>query len=245
LKVVAGKEEEKGMRLRVIVPILTERWNPVILDEYRRWAEHGTEISIVNVKKGPESIESEYDEEVAAPFVLQEVKIAEQDGMDGVVIFCFGNVATHAAREAVSIPVVGLGEASQLLAILLGNRFSILSTISSAVPRLWRKAKAMGVDPWLISVKAINIPVLSKDEEEVKEALLREGRSATEDGADVIVLGCGTYFGVEKWLEEQLGVPVIHCALAALKIIELLVRLKLSHSKKAFPYPPEKRRIID
>jgi allantoin racemase len=237
--------EEKMMKLRVIVPILAESWNTVILEEYVRWAEPGTEISIVNVKKGPESIESEYDEEVAAPFVLQEVEKAEQDGMDGIIIFCFGNTAIYAAREAVSIPIIGLGEAAQLLAILLGDRFSILSTISNAVPRLWRKAKAMGFDSKIASIRTINIPVLCKDEEEVKGALLREGRKATEDGADVIILGCGTFFGVEKWLEEELGVPVVHCSLAALKVLELLVRLKLSHSKKAFPYPPEKRRVID
>lgn len=233
------------MRLRVILPILADRWNTVILEEYSRWAESGTEINIVNVKKGPESIESEYDEEIAAPFVLQEVGRAERDGMDGIIIFCFGNTAIHAAREAVSIPIVGLGEAAQLLAIVLGDRFSILSTISNAVPRLWRKAKTMGFDSNLVSIRPINIPVLSKDEEEVKRALLREGKKAVGEGADVIVLGCGTFFGAEKWLERELGVPVVHCALAALKILELLVRLKLSHSKKAFPYPPEKRRVID
>lgn len=233
------------MRLRVIVPILAERWNTVIIEEYHKWAEPGTEISVVNIKKGPESIESEYDEEVAAPFVLQEVERAAKEGMDGIIIFCFGNAAAHAAREAVSIPVIGLGEAAQVLAILLGDRFSILSTISHAVPRLWRKAKTAGVDSRLVSIRPINIPVLGKDEEEVKGALLREGKGAVDEGADVIVLGCGTFFGVERWLEEQLGVPVVHCALAALKIVELLVRLKLSHSKKAFPYPPEKRRVID
>jgi allantoin racemase len=236
---------QRGMRLKVILPILSERWNGTILEEYSRWAEAGTEIGLVNVRKGPESIESEYDEEVAAPFVLQEVRKAEAEGFDGVILFCFGNSASNAAREAVSIPIIGLGEAAQFLATLLGDRFSILSTISNALPRLRRKARAMGLDHRLASVRAINIPVLSEDEEEVKQALLREGKKVIEDGADVIVLGCGTFFGVEKQLEKALGVPVIHCALAALKVMELLVRLKLSHSKKAFPFPPEKRRVID
>ena len=233
------------MRLRVIVPNLTDRWNSVILEEFKKWAEVETEISVVNIRKGPESIESEYDEETAAPFILEEVKKAEKDRMDGVVLFCFGNVAIYAAREAVSIPVIGLGEAAQLLAILSGDRFSILSTISTAVPRLWRKAKAMGFDGKLASIRAINIPVLNEDEGMVREALLREGQKSIEEGADVIVLGCGTYFGMEKWLQEQLNVPVINCALAGLKITELMVRLKLSHSKRSFPFPPDNRRVID
>ncbi len=233
------------MRLKVIVPNLTDQWNGLILQEFRKWAEVGTEITVVNIRRGPESIESEYDEEIAAPFILEEVKKGEKERMDGIVLFCFGNVAIHAAREAVSIPVIGLGEAAQLLATLLGDRFSILSTISNAVPRLWRKAKAMGFEGKLASVRAINIPVLNKDEEMVKEALLREGVKSMEEGAEVIVLGCGTYFGMEKWLMERLNVPVINCALAGLKLTELMVRLKLSHSKRSFPFPPEKRRVID
>jgi Asp/Glu/hydantoin racemase len=46
-----------------------------------------------------------------------------------------------------------------------------------------------GFDSNLVSIRPINLPVLSKDEEEVKGALLREGKKAVEDGADVIVLG--------------------------------------------------------
>lgn len=232
------------MKLRIIVPNITDRWNGPILEEFKKWAEAGTEISVANIRKGPESIESEFDEETAAPFVLEEVKRAEKEGMDGIVLFCFGDVAIHAAREAVSIPVMGLGESAQLLATLLGDRFAILTTISNAIPRLRRKSKAMGLDGKLCSVRAINLPVLNENRAIEEEALLREGRTSVEQGADVIVLGCGTYFGVEAKLGERLNVPVINCALAGLKLTELLVRLRLTHSKHAFPTPPEKKRVL-
>jgi allantoin racemase len=233
------------MKLRVVMAILSEDYNDQILEAYRRWAEPETDVSIVNVKKGSESIESEYDEEMAAPFVIQEVERAVNEGIDGVIIFCFGDVAVHAAREAVSIPVIGLGEAAAYLAMLLGDRFSILSTIPPAIPRLWRKARMMGVDSKVASIRPLNIPVLGKGENDIKKALSREGKEAIADGADVIVLGCGTFFGMERWLEQKLGVPVVSCALAALKVLEMLVKLRLSHSKRAYPYPPEKRRVID
>lgn len=232
------------MRLQIIVPNITDEWNGIILHEFKKWADVDTEIFVTNIRKGPESIESEYDEENAAPFVLEEVKRAEIEGMDGVLLFCFGDIAIHAAREAVHIPVVGLGESSQLLATLLGDHYAILSTISNAIPRLRRKSKAMGLEDKLMLVKAINIPVLNKDKVIEENALLKEGQLAVEKGADVIVLGCGTYFGVEKKMSECLKVPVINCALAGLKMIELLVKLQLSHSKQAFPNPPEKKRIL-
>ena len=232
------------MKIRIIVPILRDDWNTEILREYKMRASPGTEIDVVNIEKGAESIESEYDEELAAPSVLQQVENAGLDAVDGIIIFCFGDVAVHAAREIVTIPVVGLGECSQLLALLIGDRFSILSTISNAVPRIARKVRAMGLESRLASIRPLNLPVLTKDKESFKKALLSSGTRAVEDGADVIILGCGTYFGVEKWLEEQLKVPVISCALAALKVIELLVQMNISHSKRAFPNPPEKKRIL-
>lgn len=49
--------------------------------------------------------------------------------------------------------------------------------------------------------------------------------------------------GMAKALEEKLGVPVIDPAVAALKLAEILVDMKLTHSKVYFPKPPEKHRV--
>jgi Asp/Glu/hydantoin racemase len=58
----------------------------------------------------------------------------------------------------------------------------------------------MGFGGKLVSVRAIDISVLNEDEGMVEEALLREGKKSVEEGVDVVVLGCGTYFGMEKRL---------------------------------------------
>ena len=79
--------------------------------------------------------------------------------------------------------------------------------------------------------------------EKIKQALLKEAKHAVEnDGAEVIVLSCGSLIGLGKWLQEQLGIPVIEPGLIALKIAEDLVKLGLSHSKVSFCNPHEKRR---
>ena len=61
---------------------------------------------------GPESIESFYDEQVAACGVLDEVRKGEAKGVDAYVIACYGDPGLHAAREATERPVVGIAEAS-------------------------------------------------------------------------------------------------------------------------------------
>ena len=81
------------------------------------------------------------------------------------------------------------------------------------------------------------------EEAKVKAALLAESRKAVEDdGADTIILGCTGMIGMAKALQETLGIPVIDPAIASLKIAESLVDMKISHSKRVYPTPPEKVR---
>ena len=63
-----------------------------------------------------------------------------------------------------------------------------------------------------------------------------------EDGAEVLVLGCTGMTGMAERLSHELNVPVIDPIPTAVKLAEMLVGLGLSHSKLAFPVPPEKKR---
>jgi len=205
----------------------------------------GTKIEILHPEKGPESVETTYDEYVYAPGILEKVKEAERRRFDAAIIGCFGDPALHAAREIVNMPVVGTGQASMLLAMSLGDRFSIITLLSSSIP--WRNARIYGVDSKLASVRTIKIPVLEvyKDEEKTKRLFMKEAQSAINiDDADVIVPGCGHFSIWAKELEEKLGVPVIDPGGASLKLAEALAGLRIAQSKKAYPKPRRKKRKV-
>lgn len=172
--------------------------------------------------------------------MIDEVVKAESEGFDAVVVYCFGNPGVYAAREAVDIPVIGIGEAAQLLAMSLGRKFSIIGTVPQAIKRHRDKAKVIGSIEKLASIRCINIHVLDldKDTEILKESILKEAEKAIkEDDADVIVLGCGGMMGIARDISLRLGVPVIDPGMAGFKFAELLCEMKLSHSKKSFMKP--------
>ena len=230
----------KKRRIKVIVPISSDRWNKTLKEFLEGEALLGTEIEAVSLERGPKSIESEFDEAYAEPHIVDEVIKAEREGFNAVVVYCFGNPGVYAAREAVEIPVIGIGEASQLLAMSLGRKFSIIATVPQAVKRHWDKAKVIGSMEKLASIRSVNIHVLDldKDVEALKESILKEAREAVEkDHADVIVLGCGSMMGIAQEISEKLGIPVIDSGLAGFKFAELLCEMNLSHSKKAFMKP--------
>ncbi len=203
-----------------------------------------TVVDIVDIESGPSSIESAYEEYLSIPETVERVLQAEKDGYDGVILGCFGDPGIDAIREMVKIPVVGPGETSMVLAAILGHRFSIITVLDSVIPSLEKLARVIGVNRKLTSVRSVNIPVLDlrKDVEETKKRILEETKQAIEqDRADVIILGCMSmaFMGVSDEIQEQFGIPVVNPAYVSLKTLEALINSHLSHSKKAFPYPPK------
>jgi allantoin racemase len=133
-----------------------------------------------------------------------------------------------------------------LLATAIGDRFSVISP-GNAERYIRILAKKIGVEPKLASIRLLNMHVLelSKDRKKAKEEFVKQAKKAVEvDGADVIVPGCGFFTTMIREIQEALNVPVIDPGGAALTIAEALVKLNLSQSKKAYPQPAEKKRVI-
>lgn len=234
------------MRIKVIVPVSTHIWNEMIKEAYEKYKDPDTELTIVNIQKGPESIEMIYDEVWAELETLLEAEKAEKEGYDAVIDYCFGDPGLIALKEALDIPVVGLNEPSIHIASVLGRKFSIVGVGGEKAKGLMiEKVKTYGLEHKLASVRLTDIKVLDikKDFNKLVNALYEEAKKAIEeDGADVIVLGCGSLLNIAEILQKRLGVPVIDPGLAALKFTEMLVKLGLKQSKKAYPKPYEKRR---
>ena len=95
------------------------------------------------------------------------------------------------------------------------------------------------------------IPVIVDNDEGKKlknknttlKKLILAGKKAIEiDGADVLILGCMSmaFHDVTSTLENKLKVPVINPVKASLLMAESIVKMNISHSKLAYPTPPDK-----
>ena len=239
------------MKIRVIVPAVTKEFEAMGLEQYSAGAHRDTEISVRILDKGPASIESRYDEAIAVPDVVRKVVEAEGDGVDAAIVDCMADPGVEAAREMVSIPVVGPAEASYHAAAMLGHKFSVVTILESLAPVIDGIITKAGLIRRLASVRAVNIPVLDLDDQaRLIGALVEQSvKAVTEDGAHVIVFGCTGFTGLSGKVEEGLGerdivgVPVIDPAVLAVKVAEVFVALGLSHSKRTYPAPPEKEII--
>jgi allantoin racemase len=207
----------------------------------------GTELTAVNLPRGPEHLEYRYYEALVLVDILHLIKEAENQGYDAAIIGCFYDVGLQAAREvAERMVVVAPCEASTHLASTLGDKFSIIVGRRKWIPEMMENVIRYGMRERLASFKSVDLGVLEFHQDEAKTAhrFRKAAQEAVErDGAEVLILGCTATYGFYRELQEELGVPVIDSMIAAFKIAEFAAELKnrlgWSHSKiGAYESPP-------
>lgn len=142
--------------------------------------------------------------EKAAPFVVAKSRWAEKQGYDAVVVDCMLDPGVRDARGAVTIPVIGIGEAARAIAPLVGDY------------------------PATIYPKGISPLGLTADEERTMDRLLDNGRwRMSARDADVLIPNCAHLGGLAQRLQDELGVPVLPGRDIGLRTAELLATLRI------------------
>jgi Asp/Glu/hydantoin racemase len=162
---------------------------------------------------------------------------AEDEGYDAFVLGHFQDSGLFEARSAVSIPVVGLGEASMHWAAQLGRLMALVSIDPVFTAWHWEQAERYGLRDRVAGVVGLEAtvedfaPAFAGDSDayaRLVEAFRREVEPLVEQGAEVIV-PAGGLFGLLTARERGFRVghaPVLNCVAVALKWAEAAVDLR-------------------
>ncbi len=210
----------------------------------QRYAGEGTQVDIVDVPEGPASIESMYEEYLSIPATAKRAVELEQEGYDAIILGCYGDPGLDGLRELVSIPIIGPGEATALVAASLGHKFSVITITESVIAATEKQIRNVGVGEKLASVRVVGIPVLElhHDREKSIDATVAQAREAmANERADTFIVGCMTmgFLEVAEAASAELGVPVLNPARVSLRYAEMLVGSGVTHSRKAYHVPPK------
>nr|WP_176085888.1 aspartate/glutamate racemase family protein [Martelella sp. HB161492] len=236
----------KPVHVRIISPITTLGFRSDAA--VKSLETDGLIVSATQISKGPASIESEYEGALAAPDTVARIIEAEREGVDACVIDCMGDPGLKAARETVSIPVLGPCNTGMHIAAMLGHKFSVITIVNRLIAQFENAAALAGLSSRMASARSVEIPVLEleADMDKTRRILIDEAQKAVErDGAHAIIFGCTGLFGCaaavrEGLLQRGIDVPVIDPIPTAVNIAAGLVRANLSHSERTYPLPPEK-----
>ena len=233
------------MKIKAINPNTTLGMTENIGEVANEYTNDETEIVAVSPNKGPISIESYYDDYLAVPGLLEEIR-KDEDEFDAFINACWGDPGIKACREVTEKPVVGIGEGSMYVANMLGAKFSVATVLPRAKDAIEQTIRITGLESKCASVRCTDLSVVETEEarDAAAEALLEASKLAIEeDGAEVICLGCAGMGKLDQVLEKELPVPIIDSTGAAAVLAEGLVQLGKSTSKIMTFKEPEPKEI--
>ena len=236
-------------KILTIVPFAMSPENLALRQQQLQGLQFGPDLHFEYraVKAGPVNYSSHHDFVLADTSIFEAGCRAQQEGFAAVCIDTMSDSGVAALRSMLDIPVFGPGKVSMLSALMLGDRFSILTMASRWKPLYKKALDELGMHHKCASVRAIEVSpdnqaLLSGKEEEVFPLLEAAAMKAIEiDGADVIILGSTTMHQAHAHLQARLPVPVINPGPLSYKIAESMLALGHTHSRTAYPRPMHPR----
>ena len=235
------------MRVLVVNVNTTESMTASIAAQARAVAAPGTEIVGLTPSIGADSVEGNFESYLAAVAVLDRV-LAYDEPYDAVVQAGFGEHGQEGLKEVLDVPVVDITDAAAHVACLLGHRYSVVTTLDRTVPLIEERLLLGGVADHCASVRASGLSVLELegDQDVVLAAITDQAvKAIKEDGAEVLVLGCGGMAGLDSSVREATGAPTVDGVAAAVKLAETLVNLGLRTSKVRTYAPPRPKTVLN
>lgn len=181
--------------------------------------------------RGPASIQGPEDGEASIPGLLDELDKGIEQSFDGYIIGCFDDTGLDECRERSGKPVLGIGEAAFHASILMGHRFSVVTTLSVSIPVIEANIKRYGLNQHCCRVRASEVPVLEleKPGSNARNIISNEiGKAIEQDGCGAIVLGCAGMAPLAAEYSQTHNIPVIDGVVAATQLLGATLSIQSS-----------------
>lgn len=231
------------MRILVVNPNTSVSMTRSIEAAARAAASPGTEIVPVTAPYGVAGIDCATESLISAVAVMDAVTTLRADGVtfDAVVLAGYGEHGREGLQELLETPVLDIAEVSAHAAMLLGRRFSVVTTLDRSVSAIEDRLLLAGVRAHCASVLGTGLSTTELEEDPARAvgAVVEQARLAVRrDRAEVICLGCGGLAGAAEAVGAEVGVPVVDGVSVGVRFAEALVGAGLRTSKVGTYAPP-------
>lgn len=157
-------------------------------------------------------VHSEETHRKAIPKVVELADQMEKEGKDGVIISCAGDPGLEESRQRLSIPVVGAGTASALLAIACSKRVGVLN-LTQSTPEAMKRI----LGRCLVAEETVDAEnTLELMTPKGMESIVSAASKLKKSGVETIVLACTgmTTINAATLIKEKTGIHVIDPVIA-------------------------------
>ena len=183
-----------------------------------------------------------YLDDLASEMVFMAAQDAEEEGYDAVLIDCFGDPKLYELRQALSIPVIGIGEASMYMASMMCRNFGIVHISPYNIPEQWARIERYGLASRCVAQTAIK-GWAEGDDGDLDDAtpkiekFLASARELIAQGCELIIPACSVTSTMLRFcpgaedkypngITEVDGVPVLDVVSTALTVAQGMAALR-------------------
>ena len=221
------------MRLLFLNPNTSPNLTEAAAQVARNVARPDTEILTATGRFGARYITTRATAAIAGHAAL-DAFARQKEGVDVVLLACFGDPGLFALRELARVPVVGMAEASCHMASTLGRKFSIVTGGHRWGPMLEELVEAIGLADKLASVRAVapsGDEIAAKPEAALAGLAAACTRAAEDDGAETVILGGLGLAGLAELLVDKVPVPVVDNVVAGIRMAEATAALGVAKAR--------------
>jgi allantoin racemase len=235
------------MRILVVNANTSDIVTDKLSDAARAHASPGTSITAVTGNFGGRVIGTRVEQAIGEHSTISLVSV-HAPGHDAVVIGVSYDTGLRAARELLSVPVVGMTEAGLLTACMLGGRIGVITFSRRVLPLYQELVAGYGLAARIAGWRVLESTAAYA--RGAHEALDREIVNAAcdlveRDGAETVVLTGAVMAGVPARLQHDVPVPLIDCIACAVRQAELLVRLDHPKPRSGSYAAPADRELVN
>lgn len=221
---------------------VTER----VAAEARRSASPGTEIQAITGEFGARIIATRTENAIAA-HAMVDLLATHAGACDAAVIAVSYDTALDAAREMLSIPVVGMTEAALLTACMLGGRIGLVTFGRRGLPMYQEVVAHYGLSGRVAAWRVIESQAAYKpgDTSALEDEIVVAANSLIGDGAEVVILSGAVMAGFPDRVQSRIPVPVLDGISCGIRQAELLARLGAPKPTTGSFAPPGPRELVN
>ena len=212
------------MKISIINPNSNIEITSSIQKTAEQFMDRKFKVVCMSAPDSPVIIETLEDMKKAYPGMMQLVK-THRESFDAFIIACHYDPYIDEIREISGKMVFGIGESSMKMASMLGHKFSIITTDQQSVQIHRGMVEKYNLSGTLASILAPDVTMPERTDREKYLELAR--RAVEEDMAEVIVLGCASLTGLDKYIQEKLSLPVLDGVVCALIFASGLVKYNI------------------
>ncbi|MFD2651631.1 aspartate/glutamate racemase family protein [Brucella rhizosphaerae] len=204
----------------LINPNSSELTTGMMLNIARRTSNGRLQLEAATADRSPPMIINERQLIASAEQVI-EIGINRSAACAGIIVSAYGDPGVMYLQEELSVPVIGICEASMIMAAAKARKFGVATVTPELADAIAARADSLGFTQLYTGIRCTlgDPQTLASNNDQLCEELEKAANLCILDGAEAVIIGGGPLGEAAEYLRTRFEIPIIAPISAAVELI--------------------------